>query len=342
MAPKRLAKAPTPPTKTSAAPVSSASSAKNVAARRLATGAMIGAAIGFAGHLTHVELSQAGTASGADPSKEYEFPNDLKMHGNFMSMRAFQSGFMNSSAVANLAGLSGLTKAVAGLFNVEGPSITSIGSITSQRGVVRLPLPANLSNDLDPTYSESSLTAAFTGAVSAAAEARLNKASVATPKAAGQAAAAGAIAASAANLALGAYAKTINPMNVVLFTGMPFRQYSYTWKLSPRNKDESDKIRDLVRYLQWCSVPAYFAGGTLLDYTHYFQISIHNDRYLQKFQPAVIERINVNYHGQGAFYKRGDSNQSDPAPAEVELQINFKEIVIVTKDNLNSGGEGPG
>ena len=259
-----------------------------------------------------------------------------------MSMRAFQSGFMNSSAVANLAGLSGLTKAVAGLFNVQETSITSIGSITSQRGVVRLPLPANLSNDLDPTYSESSLTAAFTGAVSAAAAARLNKASVATPKAAGQAAAVGAAAAAATNLALGAYAKTINPMNVVLFTGMPFRQYSYTWKLSPRNKDESDKIRDLVRYLQWCSVPAYFAGGVLLDYPHYFQISIHKDSYLQKFQPAVIERINVNYHGQGAFYKRGDSNQSDPAPAEVELQINFKEIVIVTKDNLNSGGEGPG
>ena len=131
-------------------------------------------------------------------------------------------------------------------------------------------------------------------------------------------------------------------MNVVLFTGMPFRQYSYTWKLSPRNKDESDKIRDLVRYLQWCSVPAFDLNGLLLDYPHYFQISIHNDGYLQKFQPAVIERINVNYHGQGAFYKRGDSNQSDPAPAEVELQINFKEVVIITKDNLSSGGEGPG
>jgi hypothetical protein len=316
--------------------------AKVKAAKRMATGAMIGAAIGFAGHLTHVELSQAGTASAADPSKEYEFPNDLKMHGNFMSMRAFQSGFMNSSAVANLAGLSGLTKAVAGLFDVQETSITSIGSITSQRGVVRLPLPANLSNDLDPTYSESSLTAAFAGAVSAGAGAVLNKASAATPKAAGQAAAVGAAAAAATNLALGAYAKTINPMNVVLFTGMPFRQYSYTWKLSPRNKDESDKIRDLVRYLQWCSVPAYFAGGVLLDYPHYFQISIYKDSYLQKFQPAVIERINVNYHGQGAFYKRGDSNQSDPAPAEVELQINFKEVIIVTKDNLNSGGEGPG
>ena len=73
-------KAPPPPTKTSAAPVSSASSAKGVAARRLATGAMIGAAIGFAGHLTHVELSQAGTASGADPAKSYKFPNDLEMH----------------------------------------------------------------------------------------------------------------------------------------------------------------------------------------------------------------------------------------------------------------------
>jgi hypothetical protein len=193
--------------------------------------------------------------------------------------------------------------------------------------VVSLPLPANLSNDLDPTYAEASLKEkamqvlnGIPGAASTLAKAIGAGASVASA----------------------AYAKTINPMNVVLFTGMPFRQYSYTWKLSPRNKDESDKIRDLVRYLQWCSVPAFDLNGLLLDYPHYFQISIHNDGYLQKFQPAVIERINVNYHGQGAFYKRGDSNQSDPAPAEVELQINFKEVVIITKDNLSSGGEGPG
>jgi hypothetical protein len=287
---------------------------------KFAAAGLVGVASALVATAVHERLSQAGTASGADPAKSYKFPNDLEMHGNFMSMRAFQSGFMNSSAVANLAGISGISN----LFKAFGGSGISIGSITSQRGVVSLPLPANLSNDLDPTYAEASLKEEalklLPGAASTLAKAIGTGASVASA----------------------AYAKTINPMNVVLFTGMPFRQYSYTWKLSPRNKDESDKIRDLVRYLQWCSVPAYFAGGVLLDYPHYFQISIHKDGYLQKFQPAVIERINVNYHGQGAFYKRGDSNQSDPAPAEVELQINFKEVVIITKDNLNSGGEGPG
>lgn len=289
---------------------------------KLGVAGLVGVGAALVATVVHERLSQAGTANGADPAKSYKFPNDLEMHGNFMSMRAFQSGFMNSSAVANLAGLSG----IGNLFKAFGSEI-SIGSITSQRGVVSLPLPANLSNDLDPTYAEASLKEkamqvlnGIPGAASTLAKAIGAGASVASA----------------------AYAKTINPMNVVLFTGMPFRQYSYTWKLSPRNKDESDKIRDLVRYLQWCSVPAFDLNGLLLDYPHYFQISIHNDGYLQKFQPAVIERINVNYHGQGAFYKRGDSNQSDPAPAEVELQINFKEVVIITKDNLSSGGEGPG
>jgi len=290
---------------------------------KFAAAGLTGIAAGLVATAVHQRLSQPGAASGADPGNSYKFPNDLEMHGNYMSMRAFQSGFMNSSAVANLAGISGINS----LFSAFGGSGISIGAITSQRGVVSLPLPANLSNDLDPTYSEASLKDEVMKLI---------------PGASGAIAKYVGAAGAAASVASAAYAKTINPMNVVLFTGMPFRQYSYTWKLSPRNKAESDSIRNIVRYLQWCSVPAYFLGGLLLDYPHYFQISIFKDNYLQKFQPAVIERINVNYHGQGAFYKRGDLNQSEPAPAEVELQINFKEVVIVTKDWLNSSGQGPG
>jgi hypothetical protein len=73
---------------------------------------LVGVGAALVATVVHERLSQAGTASGADPAKSYKFPNDLEMHGNFMSMRAFQSGLLNSSAVANLAGLSGIKQSI--------------------------------------------------------------------------------------------------------------------------------------------------------------------------------------------------------------------------------------
>jgi len=290
----------------------------------------VGVAAGVAIYAAQRALQGTSNASAADPRGTYQFPNDLEMHGNWMSLRAYQSTFMNNSAVANLAGVTGISTvlSLAGLGN----NPISLGSIQNMAGTVNLPLPANLSNDLDPSYEEKSLKDLITGAAASSLSA-LTSASM--QKAAG-------VAAGAGNIMAAANAKAINPMNVVLFTNINFRQYSYSWKLSPKNQAESGSIRNIVRYLQWASVPAYFGGGLLLEYPHYFMISIYKDGYLHKFQPAVIERINVNYHGSGAFYKRGEGNQNEPAPAEVELQISFKEVAIVTKDWLNQSGQGPG
>lgn len=248
----------------------------------------------------------------------YDFPSDLGLHGNYMNIRAFKSSFMNNSAVANVLGTTGLGSLFAGL-----------GSMTSAGESINLPLPNNLSADLDPQYEKKPLT----GAVSDIASGVISSV---RDRIGGIAGAAGQIAGILGEAAQGVAGVAINPMNVLLFTGIDFRQYSYTWKLSPRNHAESNRIRNIVNYLTWASSPGLNGGGLLLDYPHYFQLSFSKDRYLHKFQPAVIERINVNYHGQGAFYKRGDSNQQDPAPAEVELQINFQEIVIVTKNWLDS------
>lgn len=283
----------------------------------------IGVAAGVATYALQRSLQGTSNASAADPRGTYQFPNDLEMHGNWMSLRAYQSTFMSNSATANLAGLTGIGT-ILGLFGGSNP--ISLGSVQNMAGTVNLPLPANLSNDLDPSYEEKSLTQ-LVGTTASDLLKKIPGISAAT---------------AAAKLGAAANAKLINPMNVVLFTNINFREYSYSWKLSPRNQAESGSIRNIVRYLQWASVPAYFGGGLLLEYPHYFMISIYKDGYLHKFQPAVIERINVNYHGSGAFYKRGEGNQNEPAPAEVELQISFKEVAIVTKDWLNQSGQGPG
>lgn len=292
------------------------------ASRTVGTGGLAvgaGALAFLAYNVIQNQRSQNNVYNG--PSGEFSFPSDLGLHGNYMNIRAFQSSFMNNSAVANVLGTTGFGSVFAGL-----------GSLTSAGESINLPLPNNLSADLDPQYEKKSLT----GAVSDLASGVASSASSFLGKYAGIAGAVGQVAGILGKVGAGAAGIAVNPMNVLLFTGIDFRQFSYTWKLSPKNHAESNAIRNIVNYLTWASSPGLNGGGLLLDYPHYFQLSFSKDRYLHKFQPAIIERINVNYHGQGPFYKRGDSNQQDPAPAEVELQINFQEIVIVTKNWLDS------
>lgn len=289
--------------------------------RAVGTGAL-GLGAGALAYLAYQSIqnqrSQTNVYNG--PSGEFSFPSDLGLHGNYMNIRAFKSSMLNNSAVANVLGTTGL-----------GSVFPGIGSLTNAGELVRLPLPNNLSTDLDPQYEKRSLT----GAVSNLASGAASSASAYLGKLPGIGAAAQ-IAGILGPVLAGAAGIAVNPMNVLLFTGIDFRQFSYTWKLSPKNHAESNAIRNIVNYLTWASSPGLNGGGLLLDYPHYFQLSFSKDRYLHKFQPAIIERINVNYHGQGPFYKRSDSNQQDPAPAEVELQINFQEIVIVTKNWLDS------
>jgi len=291
------------------------------------------------GALTHM-LTSSGAANSNDLKTSYKFPKDLNIHGNWITMTAYESTPFNNSAVGNLAGLAGSATSILRSFGVGVNNPIEIGT-TGKMSDVSLPLPANLSADLDPKYAEASVAAAVGSVLSAgknaAATAAATKGGVA-----GKIAAAGLQA--AAPVVSGAMAvagKAVNPLNVLLFQGIDFRQYQYTWKLSPRSFEESNEIRKIVRYLQWASSPAV-VSGLFLQYPHYFMISIAKDGYLHKFQPAVIEKINVNYHSAGGpYYKRGEQNQNDPAPAEVELQIAFKEFVIVTKDWLNSSGQGP-
>jgi len=302
--------------------------------------AALAAITGFtAGYLTK-QLLSSGAANITDLKTSYKFPKDLGDHGNWINMTAHESTPFNNSAVGNLAGLTGSAASILSSFAGGVTNPIAIGT-TGKMSDVSLPLPANLSADLDPKYAEASVAAAVGSVLSAgknaAATAAATKGGVAGKIAAAGIGAAGAVVSGATAVT----GKAINPLNVLLFQGIDFRQYQYTWKLSPRSFEESNEIRKIVRYLQWASSPAV-VGGLFLQYPHYFMISIAKDGYLHKFQPAVIEKINVNYHSAGGpYYKRGEQNQNDPAPAEVELQIAFKEFVIVTKDWLNSSGQGP-
>jgi len=278
-----------------------------------------------------------GNGTGTDPYRTdgVQFPNDLQMNGNWIQ-------FIAKTTTGG---------AIGGLEGILGQIIGSTGTQVSG-GKILLPLPGGLSTDYHPTYSVADLGtagmaikpfdrgmygntdipsgAAATGALQGAGVAALKGAADKLVGSGGGAPGAGA----AALKVIAGIAE--NPNKIVLFTGVDFREHSFNWKLSPRNRDESKAIRRIIEMFTYYSHPEFVSGGLFLKYPEYFEISFKRDAYLFKLRPSVCNGIKVDYHGQGyPAYIRDFDGGGEPAPAEVTLSLSFKETEIISKQYLN-------
>ena len=334
-------KVSTPPKPSAVSPSAPTKSAREVASARgaaspFAIGA-IGAGLAAAG-LTYASLTGGKKP---DPYKDAKanFPQDLDNIGHWIQFVAKETKGAGGS----------ITEAFLGEAGRIGSEITG--------ATIRLPLPSSLSADYNPTYSQEDLGAAG-GALKAGDRAIYGNGDIAGKAAAGGAlaglagkavgGAVGGVVKSATDAfgvdgaAYGAAALKVaggiaqNPHKIVLFTGVDFRQHQFTWKLSPRNRYESDLIKYIVNMFTYYAHPEYVSGGLFFKYPEFFEISFNHPEYLFQFQPCVCTDVRVNFHGQGfPAYIRNADGSGPPAPAEVELSLTFKETEIITKDFLN-------
>jgi hypothetical protein len=314
--------------------------ARRVAARLAAT-TVAGAAL-TAGGLTIASLT-GGTKT--DPYKDniVGFPQDLDAIGHYIEFVAEETkGIATGGIEAVAAGLSGGQVSIVG---------TKINGAT-----IRLPMPANLSVDYNPTYTSSDLgngpggillkagdraiygntdiplSAMSGGALAAVGVGIVKAVGGAVGLSAGEGDGPGV---GAAVLKVGAGVAQ-NPHKIVLFTGVNFREHTFSWKLSPRNRRESDLIRTIINMFTFYSHPEYVAGGLFFKYPEFFKIRFRHPEYLFELRPAVCTNVKVDFHSQGTpAYVRLSDGSGPPAPAEITLSLTFKETEIITKDFLN-------
>ena len=310
----------------------------------------VGAIVGGA-----IVAGSSGSASSADAfsGSSFYFPENLVLFGNYMEFRAYQTVGVGGAAF-DAVGLGGVFSSIA---NAIG------GGRTGNGATIRLPLAQNLSPDYKVSYTDKDLGSNLGGTLLTAGDRAMygNKtiSGAGLAQGLGAGAAASAVSLAASNFtggALGSIADALgakgvageaalkvgagvalNPHKILLFTGVPFRQHRFTWSLTPRNYNESLTIKNIIEAFIYYMYPSYALGGFFFNYPHFFDINFYSDTHLYKFLPAVIESVDVDYHGQGyAAYKRDVQNQNVPAPAEVKLTISFKETQIITKEWLNN------
>lgn len=135
-----------------------------------------------------------------------------------------------------------------------------------------------------------------------------------------------------------------NPHRVVLFQGVEFREHQFLFRLSPKNREESNIITAMIHKFKYHMHPSFASNRAWFNYPEIFDIVFQNSDHLYAIAPSVLKSITVQYHPQG--YPAYIRDEATIAPAEVELNLTFQEIEIITKEfierEVNNWGAPPG
>lgn len=148
---------------------------------------------------------------------------------------------------------------------------------------------------------------------------------------------------------------TVNPHQTLTFDGVPLKQHTFSWDLSPRTEQDSGMLQNIITQLKRHMYPKYKnvfgnangGGGTslsraLLSYPDIVNISfvgIRQDRFYY-LKPSMIRDINVDYTPQGnALLKGGNPSMVTLTMTVLEQEIHTSDDYLVGSVALTRGNQ---
>jgi len=139
-----------------------------------------------------------------------------------------------------------------------------------------------------------------------------------------------------------------NPMLEMIYKSPSFRSFSYEFMFYPRDEREALEVQNIIERFRFHQAPEIDAGssGLLLIPPSQFDIQFYYGGKPNPNIPAigrcVMESIQVNYapNGWSAYEMPGEN---DPRlgrtgmPTAIQMTLNFKETVIITKQSFRRG-----
>jgi hypothetical protein len=127
-----------------------------------------------------------------------------------------------------------------------------------------------------------------------------------------------------------------NPQEQLMFEGIDFRSFEMTFTFTPYSESEAEAVKNIVQTFRKNAAPNI--GGILGFFfipPSQFNITYYNgekpNTYLHKFKRSVLENVTVNYAPNGWSAHKGG------APVQTTMSLTFKELELVTRDDIENG-----
>lgn len=126
--------------------------------------------------------------------------------------------------------------------------------------------------------------------------------------------------------------QVMNPNMELLFKGVQLRAFDFIFDLAPRDKKESETIKNIIRTFKVNMNAKNSSGGDsgknsglFIKSPNVFQLSYktgsESHKFLHKFKPMALKNMQVNYTGSGTY-----ATYEDTTPIHMQLTLSFQEL----------------
>jgi hypothetical protein len=135
----------------------------------------------------------------------------------------------------------------------------------------------------------------------------------------------------------------LNPNTELLFNGIKLRSFNFSFNLAPRNGDEAEMVKNIIRTLKINMSPSTTiekgsTTGIFLQSPNVFRLKYktgsNNHQFLNSFIVAALTNVQVNYTGSGTYMTYDDGSKT---PVHMVMQLSFQELSPVYAEDYDTG-----
>lgn len=145
------------------------------------------------------------------------------------------------------------------------------------------------------------------------------------------------------NFASAASGLAANPKKEQVFKGVDFRTFQMDYQFFPRDSEEAGNILNIIKEFKVHMHPEFKDTASFLyiypsEFDIYYYYFNQENKALHRHTSCVLTELSVNYTPNGSFQTFGaGSNSPGGMPTQINLQMTFKELAILTKDQILDG-----
>ena len=144
-----------------------------------------------------------------------------------------------------------------------------------------------------------------------------------------------------ANVLGRATGQVINPNLELLFSGPNLRSFSFNFTLTPRDSQEAEVVRKIVRAMKRNMTPQRSSEALFLKSPRIFELEyIFGDTnrehpFMNKFKPCACTSFTVNYTPDGSYM----TYRGEPSMTSYQISMSFGEIEPIYSDEYKDNGQ---
>ena len=128
-------------------------------------------------------------------------------------------------------------------------------------------------------------------------------------------------------------AQMINPNMEMLFSGPSVRSFQFLFKFTPRDQNESDEVKQIIRQFKKNMMPRF--KGTFLKAPNIFELSYMKGAslhpFLNRFKMCALTNCSTTYTGDGTY-----ATYHDGTPVSMTMNLSFQELTPVYNEDYDN------